>query len=208
MDTVTFAPGAVPQSLAEEMHVARTSQFVDRLQWDLTVTEAGEEFDQFDDENAHYIVVKSLGRHVQSCRIRPVCSGTMIEQCFSGIFTMAEDFLSTNRKSLWEVTRFCKSPAVTLKESAAALRIMSFELDEFMDRVGAAGFISVVYPHFPRFLQRLGVRYLCLASGKINEEDVQLICVTRSVDFRDNETRGRRAFHDVIGERFHQKAVA
>ena len=189
MDTVTYAPGTMPRALSQEIHNTRARQFVHRLRWDLCVDECGGEIDQFDDAHAFYVVVREGGQHILSCRIRPASSGTMIETCFPDSFPFAKDFIPSHRCSLWEVTRFCKCSKISSVKSAMALKAMSFELDGFRDFVGATGYIAVVYPHFPRFLKKLGARYLCLSDGLVNNEKVQLICVTHSVDFRGKMSR-------------------
>lgn len=209
METITYSPETAPCSLLQEIYQTRARQFVQRLQWDLCVGDAGEEKDEFDDSHAFYVVVRDNGRHVLSCRIRPASAGTMIEKYFAEAFPCANDFLSTQRESLWEVTRFCRCPEITTKESAVALRSMSFELDGFRDYVGAAGFIAAVYPHFPRFLHRLGARFLRLSNGIIQQEEAQMICVTHSVDFRGNfDIKTRRKNYLGAGVSFaNQKAA-
>ena len=193
MDTVTYAPGTVPHELSKEIYKARAHQFIDRLRWDLCVEKYGGEMDQFDDAHAYYVVVREHGKHILSCRIRSARSGTMIEECFSDALPFAKEFIPLHRGSLWEVTRFCKCPEASPMKSAIALRAMSFELDGFQDYIGATGFVAVVYPHFSRFLQRLGVRFLRLSDGVINDERVQFICVTHSVDFRDRMESDHKA---------------
>lgn len=188
MKASVYPQKGLPYEVSAQIFEARAHQFVDRLGWDLLLDAKGTERDQFDDEHAHYVTVEDDVRHLLSCRLRPATSGTMVEQCFSDVFPHVQSFLSCQRQNLWELTRFCKSRDVSVRTSAQALFVMSYELDRIRDREGLSGFVAVVYPYFARFLRCIGTRYIRLGEGWVNGQRTYLICVTHAVDHRNIQT--------------------
>jgi len=184
MQADIFSENSLPPSLARGIFAARSNQFVDRLGWDLCVDAAGQERDQYDDAHAMYAVVRKDDRHLLSCRLRPATCGTMLEECFPNTFKAADGFVGRQRRTLWELTRFCRAPDISVSDSAKALKAMSYVLDDLRDTVGVSGFIAVVYPHFPRFLNRIGTRYLVLDDGVVDGKKCNLLCITHAVDHR------------------------
>lgn len=185
MKVSVYEQNALPKDLSTRIFEARSRQFIERLGWNLSVDAHGGEKDRYDDESAWYLAVESGKRHLLSCRLRPVSSGTMIEECFDKSFPDAGRLLTWQRNNLWELTRFCRSPDITVYESTEALRAMSYALDATRDNIGISGFVAVVYPHFVRFLRRIGTRYLKLGEGMIEGHRSYLICITHAVDCRN-----------------------
>lgn len=184
MKASVYSRSTLPSILENQIFEARSQQFVNRLGWNLCVDAQGSEIDDYDDEAATYVCVTQGDKHMLSCRLRSISSGTMIEQCFSDAFPQASGFLGCQRKSLWELTRFCRAPDIDVDQSAQALRTMSYALDAIRDNAGATGFVAVVYPHFARFLNRIGTRYLRIDDGIIDDRKSFLICITHAVDHR------------------------
>lgn len=84
----------------------RKSVFVDLLGWDLPVLEGRFEVDEFDDENATYVIVAdSSGGHLGSARLlpttRPHILGSLFPQLCAGGPPTGPDIA--------EITRFCLS---------------------------------------------------------------------------------------------------
>ena len=86
------------------MFAARKRVFVDLLKWDVPVLDGRFEVDQFDDEQATYVIVGSAdGRHLGSARLlattRPHILGDLYPQLCAGPVPRGPD--------VFEITRFC-----------------------------------------------------------------------------------------------------
>ena len=91
-------------ALLRSMFAARKKVFVDLLTWDVPVLDGRFEVDQFDDEQATYVIVGSAdGRHLGSARLlattRPHILGDLYPQLCAGPVPRGPD--------VFEITRFC-----------------------------------------------------------------------------------------------------
>ncbi|MEM0977575.1 MAG: acyl-homoserine-lactone synthase [Pseudomonadota bacterium] len=92
--------------LRDSMFRDRARQFVERLKWDIPVTRNGLEIDQYDDEDAIYLIAcNGAGEHEASMRLRPTLGRTLLEDIFPSMYR--KEFRAEN---IWESTRFCVSP--------------------------------------------------------------------------------------------------
>ena len=171
----------MPETLASTTFVDRGRQFVCRLQWDLCVTPKGYEVDEYDDDDSAYLVVHRNDRHVGSCRVRPTTCTTMLTDHFLEYFPDADHFLRMQRGRVYELTRFCRTPDVTVGESKQMLERLAAMLDDFRDCKKLTGFVAVVFPQVARFLDSIGVRYLLVSKSEISRKPVYLICITHAV---------------------------
>jgi acyl homoserine lactone synthase len=189
MDHFTCTRPELPDALARTIFEDRGRQFVDRLNWSLTVTPDGLELDEYDDEQSVYLVIAEGMRHLGSCRVRPVRASTMLVDHFLPIFPDAELFLRQQRGRVWELTRFCRAPDIPVDNSRRMLDRLAEVLDGFRDRHRLTGFVAVVFPEVARFLDSIGVRYLTLSRGEMGGRTVNLICITHCVKVRDADVR-------------------
>lgn len=92
----------------DQMHRDRKRVFVDRLGWDLPV-EAGErEVDQFDTDQAVYLLaLDRAGQHQGSIRLLPTTSPHLLSTVFPHL---CERGVPQDEET-WEITRLCTSPA-------------------------------------------------------------------------------------------------
>jgi N-acyl-L-homoserine lactone synthetase len=114
------------------MHRDRRRIFVDKLGWDVPVSADGLEIDQFDNEDAAYLVAldDSRTRHLGSVRLlpstKPHILGTAFPDLCGGEVPMGQD--------VWEITRFCVSPDIrdyainTRIQRALAIGMVEFAL--------------------------------------------------------------------------------
>jgi len=160
----------------------RTAQFVDRLGWNLCATPEGLEVDEYDDVGSSYILIHDGVRHLGSCRVRPVASGTMIEDHFLNLFPGASAFFHSQQGTLYELTRFLKARDLPVAQSREMLRHLAVALDRFRDDVNATGFVAVVFTPITRFLRRIGVRFITLATAEMDGQPVQMICITHAIE--------------------------
>ncbi|MBU2983522.1 autoinducer synthase [Lentibacter algarum] len=92
--------------LSHTMFCDRAFQFKERLKWDVTVDENGEERDQYDAPSLRPLYViweRPDGRHGGSMRFLPTTGRTMINEHFSHLL----DGQTVSDEHTWECTRFC-----------------------------------------------------------------------------------------------------
>ncbi len=90
-------------ALQKSMYRDRADQFKTRLGWDVTVNDAGEERDNYDDLNPLYVIwQKPDGSHGGSMRFLPTTGPTMVNDHFSHL-TSGGPITSP---LIWECTRF------------------------------------------------------------------------------------------------------
>lgn len=182
MITVCSRRADLPEVLIQSLFLDRGSQFVGRLGWDLCVSPEGLEVDSYDDAESSYVIVSDGRRHLGSCRVRPVQAGTMLMDHFAGAFPEAAPFLARQSGTLYELTRFCRDPGLSVGDSREMLRHLAVALDRFRDSRGVTGFVAVVFAPITRFLERIGVRFLRLAVSRIDGRAAHLICITHAVE--------------------------
>lgn len=111
-------------TLKTTMHQDRAAQFRDRLGWDVSVDENGQEVDQYDVLNPVYVVAHTpMGRHAGSLRFLPTTGRTMVQEHFQDL-TQGTGFQSPY---IWECTRFCIAPGAA-SNTAALLMLAAAEL--------------------------------------------------------------------------------
>ena len=180
MQNFSGPKSAMPSSLAMSIFGDRSSQFIDRLKWDLCVTPDGCEVDEYDDENSIYLTVHDRCEHLGSCRVRHCSSSTMLVDHFLDSFPEAETFMKMQRGRVYELTRFCRNPDITVDQSRLMLGQLACMLDRFREDTQITGYVAVVFPQVARFLDTIGVRYLLVSKSTIGENAAYLICITHA----------------------------
>lgn len=171
---------SMPRHLADTVFSDRGQQFVQRLKWDLCVTPKGYEVDEYDDDHSTYLAVHRRERHIGSCRVRPTRRRTMLTDHFLTSFPDAGRFLDMQKGRVYELTRFCRCPDISVQDSKIMLGHLANLLDDFRDRKNLTGFMAVVFPHVARFLDTIGVRYLLVSRSEVSGKPVFLICITHA----------------------------
>lgn len=93
-----------PDGVLKAMFAARKSVFIDLLKWDLPVLAGAFEVDQFDNENARYLVLTDgSGRHLGSARLLPTMRPHILDSFYAGLCEAAPP----RGPRIFEVTRFC-----------------------------------------------------------------------------------------------------
>ncbi len=113
-------------ALASSMFNDRRRQFKERLNWDITVGDDGQERDEYDDMNPLYIIwQRPNGLHGGSMRVLPTVGRTMVNEHFAHL----SDGVAIASPLIWECTRFCISPdAEDGRKVAGALMLAGCEL--------------------------------------------------------------------------------
>lgn len=139
----------------------RKLQFIDRLGWELKVTENQYELDEYDRSDAEYIIcVDQNGQHRGSMRLISTSTPNMIRDHFSHVIPG----ITFETEKIWECTRLCISPgsrsdiAISLLAGAAKL----------MRARSLRAFLGVFDSRMQRAYRRLGSPPLVLGS----EQDV------------------------------------
>lgn len=170
--------GDISKSLLNLTFGDRCIQFVDRLRWDLGVHCGMFEFDQYDNGLATYVVVEDRGDHMVSCRFRRLESPTMVSELFRHLFSDAINFLEGQTGTIFELTRLCRNPELTVLESIRVLNLLGSTLNKFKHDENAIGFVAVVYAPITRLLIRRKACFLKLASARMYGKPVDLIFIT------------------------------
>ena len=127
-------------------------QFCERLDWGLDINRAGEERDQYDNEQASYLIYhRNNDRHLASIRIRPYDHLCMTQQIFADLVRKS-DFLFGD---FIEVTRFCSSPGCK-DERAIAVRSLLRYLKNLIVAQDLDGAIAVFDRRMIPIYRRLG----------------------------------------------------
>lgn len=93
--------------LAADMFRDRTTQFRDRLGWDVSVDALGWETDAYDGIDPLYVIVTDgAGGHAGSMRFLPTTGPNMLAEVFPHLIGGG----SIRSPRIWECTRFCLSP--------------------------------------------------------------------------------------------------
>src|SRR5438270_2217696 len=123
--------GLPEDRILRQMFEARKRVFVDLLKWDVPVLDGRFELDEFDDEQANYIIVADReGNHLGSARLlpttRPHILGDLFPELCAGPVPAGPD--------IFEITRFClgrTQGALARRETRNRLvsALVSFALD-------------------------------------------------------------------------------
>lgn len=104
--------------LRDTMFRDRADQFKTRLGWEVSVTETGEERDQYDALNPLYAIWETeAGTHGGSMRFLPTTGRTMINDHFVGLLNARP----LRNPRIWECTRFCLARGAEPRVSAALM---------------------------------------------------------------------------------------
>ena len=138
---------AFPQ-LASTMFRDRADQFQTRLNWDVSVNDAGEERDTYDAINPLYVIWETPeGNHGGSMRFLPTTGPVMVNDHF-GHLTQGP----IRSPLIWECTRFCLNRGAEGKV-AAALMLGGGEL---MQGFGVKHFVGVFDARMVRIYRMIG----------------------------------------------------
>lgn len=122
------------------MFVARKEVFVDLLRWDLPVLDGRFELDQFDDENAIYLVVTDrAGKHLASARLLP----TVRPHILADLYAPLCEGEVPRGPDIYEVTRFCLDRHIDARTRRTARDRLVVGLAEFALAEGIVRYTGV-----------------------------------------------------------------
>lgn len=127
---VTALNRAMYSQQLDEMHVQRKQAFIDELGWSAPQVRDGREFDEYDDDDAVYLLSLGAEGQVQaSMRMRPTIKGCMIVDHFPHLIAPGEP--SPIAPHIWEGSRILAAPGFRENEGRmvrAEIRIAAIEL--------------------------------------------------------------------------------
>ncbi|SIO59964.1 acyl homoserine lactone synthase [Rhodovulum sp. ES.010] len=136
--------------LRDTMFRDRAIQFKERLGWDVSVNDRGEERDQYDALNPLYVIWEQAdGRHGGSMRFLPTTGRTMINEHFLHL----TDGVRVESPLIWECTRFCLAPDAG-RETSQALALGGAEV---MANFAVEHFIGVFDRRMVRIYRMLDI---------------------------------------------------
>ena len=159
------------------MHRHRKAIFVDGLKWSVPVVEGQYEIDQFDTDDAVYLIAldPSTQNHLGSVRLLPSVGPHLLGQKFGyicdGPVPIAED--------VWEITRLCTAPGV--KDARTIRRRLATALMEFGLLYGVRQYTSVA--HMAWLSQVLAAGWDCEPLGltqRVDGDDIGAIAINVS----------------------------
>jgi acyl homoserine lactone synthase len=143
--------------VAEAMFRLRHHVFFETLQWDVPSIN-GMEIDDYDDEDAYYILSRSLvTRDVEGCvRLRPTLSSYMLKDTFP---MLLDGQAAPERADLWEISRFAvvNTPYADARYGFGDLsRDIITEMVDFAVQRDISGYVTVTSTGLQRITDKLG----------------------------------------------------
>ncbi|WP_429933032.1 acyl-homoserine-lactone synthase TraI [Agrobacterium vitis] len=159
MQAITISPDrfADHSPLLRQMHNLRAAVFRDRLEWDVTITEAGER-DEYDDFDPTYILAITDDERVVGCaRLLPAIGPTMLERTFPQL--LATGSLNASDRMI-ESSRFCVDTSLPAGRGGGQLhfatRTMFAGIIEWSMENGYDEIVTATDLRFERILNRAG----------------------------------------------------
>jgi len=111
------------------MHADRKRVFVDTLKWDLPVVDGQFEMDEYDTEDAIYLIVQDPrnGAHLGSVRIVPTSGAHLLGDKFA---FLCDDEVPSGL-DIWEITRMCTAPGIEREVGTRVRQQLALALVEF-----------------------------------------------------------------------------
>ncbi|HTT98687.1 MAG TPA: acyl-homoserine-lactone synthase [Rhizomicrobium sp.] len=159
-----------------QMHRDRKKVFVDRWKWSVPVVDGQYEIDQFDTDDAVYLL--GLDRlthtHLSSVRLLPTTRPYLLGSLFDELCEEAPP----ESDDTWEITRYCEAPEWPKPSARAAGDKISIALVEFALLHGISRYVCVT--HAAMLSQVLAEGWECEPLGlpkEINGESLMAIAM-------------------------------
>lgn len=159
------------QPLLDGMFRDRKKVFVDRLKWDVPVIDGVYEKDEFDTDDAVYLIAVNpeTGTHQGSMRFLPTTGPHLLKDVFP---SLCEGELPQGDDT-WEITRLCTAPQIKGEDARNVRRHLSIAMIEFAILYGAARLTMVTHMDYLSHL--LAVGWECRPLGMPKEFHGQML---------------------------------
>ena len=147
IEVVTAANRAGQEGLMRSMFHDRKRVFVDRMKWDISVVKGDLEIDQFDHDEAVYLIAQDgAGNHLGSCRLLPSTGPHILQDVFPQLCDGGE---VPTGEGIWEMTRLVYSPDI--KDMAVLNRVrmrLRMAMIEFALAAGISHYTAIIRMDF------------------------------------------------------------
>lgn len=117
------------RELVDAMHADRKRIFVDSLKWDIPVVEGKYEIDQFDNDDAVYLLALDNKKQTHLGSVRLLRSSK--PHLLGDVFPMLCDNGVPRGEDIWEITRLCTAPQLRGREAWLARSCLAVGMVEF-----------------------------------------------------------------------------
>ncbi|MFD0916445.1 acyl-homoserine-lactone synthase [Pseudahrensia aquimaris] len=149
------------KSQLEQMHKQRAFVFGERLGWDVSVTDDGLEIDEYDHNEAVYLLNLDPTNDsvLGSLRLLPTTCPTLLKDVF---YDTMPDGMEFESPTIWECTRFCVDERrLDTPASRARISCVSEELLVGIGEIGCAAGIKTIVGNFVPAMLKLYKRAHC-----------------------------------------------
>lgn len=156
------------------MFAARKSVFVDLLRWNVPVRDGRHEIDQFDDDDARYVIVLSDdGRHLASARLLPTTRPHILDTLFPSLCEGAPP----QGPDIMEITRFCLDRSLRAVDRRRVRDQLVTAIVEHALENGIATYTGVAEMGW--FQQILSFGWDCRPLGLPSEHEGAMLCALK-----------------------------
>ncbi|THF52211.1 acyl-homoserine-lactone synthase [Allorhizobium terrae] len=147
------------QAALADMFRLRKKVFHDLLKWDVLV-QGDFEMDHYDDANPIYVMSydDATGRLRGALRLLPTLGPNMLDDTFPVLLDRQPEIRSA---SIWESSRFCIDPEISLDRSSNQVSVAAAELMCGVGELGLASNLSHIVTVTDVFLERMFRRMGC-----------------------------------------------
>jgi acyl-homoserine lactone synthase len=141
VDVVTSCNRYKYESQLALMHEDRRRIFVDSLKWEIPVVDGRFEIDQFDNDDAVYLLALDAKKetHLGSVRLLPSSKPHLL----GDVFPMLCDNGVPRGEDIWEITRLCTAPQLRGREAWLARSYLAVGMVEFALLYGISRYTCV-----------------------------------------------------------------
>lgn len=147
IEIVTAANRDRHAALMRTMFIDRRRVFVDRMKWGIPVTDEGLEIDQFDNDDAVYLIAHDgNGQHLGSARLLPSTGPHILGDLFPNL---CEGNQVPTGDHIWEMTRLVYSPDI--RDMAVLNRVrmrLRMAMIEYALHAGISHYTAVIRMDF------------------------------------------------------------
>ena len=192
LDTLPRTPPASDHAALRAMFAARKQVFIDLLRWDLPILGGEYEVDQFDNPDAHYLILlDGDGKHRASARLLP----TDRPHILGNLYPYLCDGPVPSGPSTYEITRFCLDRNQNAAERRSARNQLVTALADHALRSGITDYTGVA--ELPWFSQIMNFGWQCVPLGMpVRENDRLLAGLHIRIDERTIDGLKRGGVHE------------
>ncbi len=176
-------------STVSKMHKLRHTVFREKLRWNVS-GDNGEEIDEYDSLDPHYMVAMEHGEATACWRLLPTDGPYMLRNTFRDL--LRGESLPA-RKDIWELSRFAVLSPAKRYNGQIHLNDVAFEmferLIEFADENKISQYVTVVSTSVERLMKSNGITLTRFGDKKVSDVDgVRSVACWITLDERTRAT--------------------